>query len=174
MKGSYFDHELNQVNTELSDSLVESSGNPAKVRREATLTKNRRSCRGESDSMLKGPKPRRATQDSNRENFDVPQNGRPRPPIRSSRKRSEPTRSRGSRRRGRGEVPWLTSPVLRRRQRGCGGRRCGGSAGWSTARASRPCTAPTTCLPLLPLLLSLPRRDLSGPGLSRLRPLELA
>ena len=49
MKGSYFDHELNQVNTELSDSLVESSGNPAKVRREATLTKNRRSCRAESD-----------------------------------------------------------------------------------------------------------------------------
>ena len=31
------------------DSLVESSRNPAKVRREATLTKNRRSCRAESD-----------------------------------------------------------------------------------------------------------------------------
>jgi len=29
--------------------------------------------------MLKGPKPRRVTLDSNRENFDAPQNGRPRP-----------------------------------------------------------------------------------------------
>lgn len=46
--------------------------------------------------MSKGPKPRRATLDSNSENFDAPQSGRTRPPTRSSRARSEPTRGRGA------------------------------------------------------------------------------
>jgi len=70
--------------------------NRVKVRREATLTKNRRSQRGESDPVTKGHKPRhRTTPDSNRKKPPmIPRTHKNHPPIMSSRERSEPTRSR--------------------------------------------------------------------------------